>query len=162
MKQEKNILKMYFETGDKPTQVQYENLIDSLRHAYDKIPLEDLEEEVVSISGDETITGEKIFSDKLIIGYNGTFDGKAYLSATDLGTAATHNILEYGNLGLKFLENAQFTNGLNSTSLQVTSMNTAPTSSTDSGIIGEIRFTSDYIYVCTANNTWKRTTLSTW
>ena len=42
MKQEKNILKMYFETGDKPTQIQYENLIDSLRHAYDKIPLEDL------------------------------------------------------------------------------------------------------------------------
>ena len=42
MKQEKNILKMYFETGDKPTQSQYENLIDSLRHAYDKIPLEDL------------------------------------------------------------------------------------------------------------------------
>ncbi len=43
MKQEKNILKAYFETGDKPTQKQYENLIDSLRHAYDPITVTDLE-----------------------------------------------------------------------------------------------------------------------
>jgi hypothetical protein len=50
MIQTKSVLKDYFETGDKPTQQQYENLIDSLRHAYDKIPLDDLEEDVVSQS----------------------------------------------------------------------------------------------------------------
>lgn len=43
MIQDKDTLKGYFSTGDKPTQTQFENLIDSLRHAYDKIPLEDLD-----------------------------------------------------------------------------------------------------------------------
>lgn len=33
---------------------------------------------------------------------------------------------------------------------------------TDSGVQGEIRWDSDYIYVCTATNTWKRATLTTW
>jgi hypothetical protein len=33
----KNVLKSYFETGDKPTQTQFAALIDSLRHVWDKI-----------------------------------------------------------------------------------------------------------------------------
>lgn len=35
MKQSKSILKSYFETGDKPTQEQFENLIDSFVHQDD-------------------------------------------------------------------------------------------------------------------------------
>ena len=38
-----NKLKMHFESKDKSTRTQYENLIDSLRHAYDKIPFWELE-----------------------------------------------------------------------------------------------------------------------
>ncbi len=41
-------------------------------------------------------------------------------------------------------------------------LNTAPSSATDTGIAGEIRYTSDYIYVCVATDTWKRTPLTTW
>jgi len=37
-----------------------------------------------------------------------------------------------------------------------------PTLSTDSGVVGEIRTDADYIYVCTATNTWKRSPLTTW
>ncbi len=48
MIQEKNILKSYFETGDKPTQSQYENLIDSLRHVYDDIPIGDIDGEILT------------------------------------------------------------------------------------------------------------------
>jgi hypothetical protein len=44
MKKDKDELKSYFETGDKPTQQEYTNLIDSLRHEDVKIPLSDLEE----------------------------------------------------------------------------------------------------------------------
>lgn len=44
----------------------------------------------------------------------------------------------------------------------LTSLNTAPTSAGATGTLGEIRVTADYIYVCTATNTWKRATLSTW
>ena len=37
-----------------------------------------------------------------------------------------------------------------------------PTSISGSGTKGEIRTDENYMYVCTATNTWKRTTLNTW
>ena len=46
--------------------------------------------------------------------------------------------------------------------LQSGTLNIAPASATASGTTGEIRFTADYIYVCVATNTWKRTAISTW
>ena len=45
---------------------------------------------------------------------------------------------------------------------KVSALNTAPASATAIGTTGEIRYTEDYIYVCTATNTWKRTALTTW
>jgi hypothetical protein len=33
---------------------------------------------------------------------------------------------------------------------------------TDACTLGDIRRDADYIYVCTATNTWKRATLATW
>jgi hypothetical protein len=39
---------------------------------------------------------------------------------------------------------------------------TAPASATATGTAGDIRYDADYIYVCTATNTWKRTAISTW
>lgn len=39
---------------------------------------------------------------------------------------------------------------------------TAPTSATASGIAGEIRADSNYIYICTATDTWKRTSVTGW
>ena len=39
---------------------------------------------------------------------------------------------------------------------------TVPTSATATGTAGEIAYDSNYIYVCTATNTWKRAALSTW
>ena len=46
--------------------------------------------------------------------------------------------------------------------LQSGTLNIAPASATATGTTGEIRFTADYIYVCVATNTWKRTAISTW
>ena len=37
-----------------------------------------------------------------------------------------------------------------------------PASATATGTAGEICWDADYIYVCTATNTWKRTAISTW
>ena len=37
-----------------------------------------------------------------------------------------------------------------------------PSSAADTGTAGEICWDADYIYVCTATNTWKRTAISTW
>lgn len=39
---------------------------------------------------------------------------------------------------------------------------TAPAHANSTGTQGQVAFDSTYIYVCIANNTWKRSTLSTW
>ena len=41
-------------------------------------------------------------------------------------------------------------------------LNSAPATATSTGTLGDIRYTADYIYVCTATNTWKRTAIATW
>ena len=40
--------------------------------------------------------------------------------------------------------------------------NTLVVTADSAGEPGEIRYSNDYIYICTANNTWKRAQLSTW
>ena len=52
--------------------------------------------------------------------------------------------------------------GLTTTDYAVSALNSAVTNANDSGTVGQIRFTADYIYVCVANNTWKRAALSSW
>jgi len=47
-----------------------------------------------------------------------------------------------------------------STQFKLSSLNTAPISSTASGTLGEIRIDGNYIYVCTATNTWVRSILA--
>ena len=39
---------------------------------------------------------------------------------------------------------------------------TAPTSATSTGVTGQVATDADYIYVCTATNSWKRAAISTW
>jgi len=55
-----------------------------------------------------------------------------------------------------------FTNGITSSQYKLSSLNTAPASATATGVLGEIRVTADYIYVCSATNIWVRTALVTW
>jgi hypothetical protein len=40
--------------------------------------------------------------------------------------------------------------------------NSVPANSSSNGITGTIRYDSSYVYVCVANNTWKRAALNTW
>lgn len=40
--------------------------------------------------------------------------------------------------------------------------NSVPANSTATGYKGQIRFDSNYVYVCTDVNTWKRAALSSW
>ena len=41
-------------------------------------------------------------------------------------------------------------------------LGTAPASATSTGAEGDVVWTADYIYVCTATNTWKRVAIATW
>ena len=47
-------------------------------------------------------------------------------------------------------------------SFTLSALNTAPASATDTGTTGEIRWDADYMYVCTATDTWKRSAIATW
>jgi len=40
--------------------------------------------------------------------------------------------------------------------------NTVPANSTANGVAGTLSYDSAYVYVCIANNTWKRATLASW
>jgi len=55
-----------------------------------------------------------------------------------------------------------FPNSIKTNQLKLSSLNTAPVNATATGVLGEIRITADYIYVCSATNTWVRTALVTW
>ena len=45
---------------------------------------------------------------------------------------------------------------------QLRAQGTAPATSGATGTAGDIRYDADYIYVCTAANTWKRVAIATW
>lgn len=46
-------------------------------------------------------------------------------------------------------------------SVKLTALNTAPATATSAGTTGDIRFTTGFIYVCVATNTWVRAALTT-
>ncbi len=45
---------------------------------------------------------------------------------------------------------------------RLSALNTAPASATAAGVLGEIRYDANYMYLCVATNTWKRSALVTW
>ena len=93
----------------------------------------------------------------------GTDTGSSALlvpATTSIGNALwqlQNQILNKANIA-----NPTFTTAVTSPKYFVSAVQTAPSSATDTGTAGEIRFTSDYIFFCTATNTWKRAALSTW
>jgi len=90
-----------------------------------------------------------------------------YASAS--GTvAATDNVLTAinklnGNDLLKApISNATLTGNTTIANYRVTALNTAPASATATGVLGEIRWTNGFLYLCVATNTWQRVALATW
>ncbi len=57
--------------------------------------------------------------------------------------------------------NATFFNLVNAPQLRVSTSN-SPASATATGASGMIRWDANYIYVCTATDTWKRVAIATW
>jgi hypothetical protein len=60
------------------------------------------------------------------------------------------------------LANVTLKGNFTSASYKLSALNTAPSSATDTGTVGEIRITSTYVYVCISTNVWVRTALATW
>ena len=109
---------------------------------------------VLTIDGDIIITGEtKVF--------NRIYTSENTLTIQSAG-AGRSLVLNDGADTLTCTFDRFIAEGVKANRYIVDGLNTAPASATASGMLGEIRYTADYIYVCTATNTWKRTSLSTW
>jgi len=56
----------------------------------------------------------------------------------------------------------QVSGSIKATQFRLSALNTAPASATATGVLGEIRYDANFMYVCVATNTWKRSALTTW
>lgn len=112
----------------------------------------------------ESINGHKTFTDQgIVFGTEGQDNGIKING--DTGEFLTINKSISGEVTFETDVEAEFlfTGEAVANSFKLKNgLQTAPSSATDTGTQGEIRYTADYIYVCTAGNTWKRTALSTW
>ena len=86
---------------------------------------------------------------------NNAADTQNMIVATDGGAVSL-----YTNGAIKFQTSS--TGTTTTGQMNLAGLNTAPASASAAGTLGEIRYTADYIYVCTATDTWKRSALSTW
>jgi hypothetical protein len=80
---------------------------------------------------------------------NASIGGTLTLGSTSISTSGitTGTILSTGTVAASFL---------------ATDPSGAPVSSSAAGILGSIVADANYIYVCTATDTWKRVAISTW
>jgi hypothetical protein len=97
----------------------------------------------------DTLTLSKPSGTGLNVTSNATIGGTLTLGSTSISTSGinTGTILSTGTVAASFL---------------ATDPSGAPASSSAAGILGSIVADANYIYVCTATDTWKRAALATW
>ena len=101
--------------------------------------------------------------------------GNKYISF--IKTDGSNNETEVGNINLnvdgttlQFGKKLTFTDGLDVSSggavitggLRLPSPGTVPATTSTTGVVGQVTFDTDFIYVCIATNQWRRTALSAW
>jgi hypothetical protein len=126
---------------------------------------------VTTTSGAETKTIASITSDTALVtdAFAGTASGVAYTlvggtrfvvrgngnvfvgAATDDGTGDKLQVTGSVNC-----------DGITTSALKLTDGGTAPASASASGVKGTILYDGDYLYVCVADDTWKRAAWSAW
>lgn len=85
----------------------------------------------------------------------------ATIAGTTASTSTTTGALTVsGGAGIAGALNVGST--ITGSQFRLSALNTAPTSANDTGVLGEVRIDANFIYVCTATNTWKRAAISTW
>ncbi len=101
-------------------------------------------------TGDNEFDGTTSFFGPAAISGGATFDG-----TTNFNTGTTtfnNNVVHTAPVSMS--------NGLTVNQLKLSSVNTAPSSSTAAGSPGEIRFAAGALYFCIATNTWVRAVFS--
>ena len=95
-----------------------------------------------------------------------TFNGNQIISGSLVVVPSDVSSSLSGSGGDITASNAYFTNSISSpsgsfVSFQLNTTASAPTNSTDVGLVGEVRLDDDYIYVY-VNNKWKRISVGIW
>lgn len=128
----------------------------------------------VEAAGNPSVDNVRIYTDQSSQNYNaGNVDaaGDYILSVGTRGgvdnswksagfAGAVHMALNKGNVGVGTTSPTAKLD-VNSDIIRLRTSKT-PSSASDTGNAGDIAWDADYIYVCVATNTWKRTVLNTW
>ena len=96
--------------------------------------------------------------------YKGVNIGDLVFNLDNGGVAEKMRILANGNVGIGTTSPSQkleVDGQVLSDGYRVSAMQTAPAARNSTGTLGEIRITSNYIYVCYATNSWSRVALAT-
>ena len=102
---------------------------------------------------------------QIVIGYQAAGHGDNIVVIGNSAITAIHpgvdNSVDLGSTTYSFKDSyVQGTS--NAGGFKVDAMQAVPASASATGVIGDIRFTADYIFVCVATDTWKRSALATW
>ena len=119
----------------------------------------------VSLAGVQTIGGEKTFLNKLRVEGNlpeiELYDSEELEGSSIKYDPYAHEFVFDSTVFLPSVR-TEVDGRVSAGDFKLYNLNSAPSSSTATGALGEIRYTADYIYVCTATDTWKRTALTSW
>jgi hypothetical protein len=121
------------------------------------------------LSGDTTFLGTantsyldtlKLYAGKISVGYTPEIE-IGYSVHSNIDINGSYHFDDLSGSGVSISDTK-----LGASSLYCTrkyqALGSAPSGPSATGTAGEIRYTADYIYVCTATNTWKRSELTTW
>ena len=108
-----------------------------------------------TVTATGAISGQTVTATGEVQGGTLDINGNASISGT-LSDVTTLNVVTVAMTGA--LSGAT---SVTSETLNVAGMNGAPASASSAGVTGQIKFTTDAIYVCTATNTWKKADILT-
>lgn len=119
---------------------------------------------LLSVSGANTTTRGVVQ-----VGSNLTADANAVLSVSSNVSVSSLNVASvFSNLiphtanNYQLGNTSQYWRSLHVDGFSVSNGAAAPANSTSAGVSGQFAFDTSYVYLCVANNTWKRAALSTW
>lgn len=95
------------------------------------------------------------------LGTNTNTTNSTLTNATAIGNGAIVDVSNTIQLGNTAVDDIKASAAITVEQYKLSALNTAPASATAAGTLGEIRITTDSIYVCIATNTWVKAALAT-
>jgi hypothetical protein len=92
--------------------------------------------------------------------FEGDASGNDYLTSFTNAGAGKHNLAASGTLAITGA--ATFAGAVTIAGTVIHTLSATPASATAAGTVGTMSWDANYIYICTATNTWKRVAIATW